>query len=99
MMRAASFEFRRKTAKLGKPVDRGEWLWPVQRIDADYRPTMNDITLFAGFLQQPFFQDDADDAVNYGAIGAIIGYEISHAFDDKGSQSDGFGNLRDWWTP
>jgi predicted metalloendopeptidase len=99
MMRAASFEFRRKAAKLGKPVDRSEWLWPAQRIDADYRPTMNDITLFAGILQPPFFQDDADDAVNYGAIGAIIGHEISHAFDDKGSQSDGFGNLRDWWTP
>jgi len=99
MMRAANFNYLRQTNKLGKPVDREEWGMTPQTVNAYYNSTMNEIVFPAAILQPPFFQADADDAVNYGAIGAVIGHEISHGFDDKGSQSDGDGNLRDWWTP
>jgi predicted metalloendopeptidase len=99
VMRANVFEYRRNVDKLGKPVDRSEWGMTPQTINAYYDPEMNEIVFPAAILQPPFFNSAADDAVNYGAIGAIIGHEISHAFDDQGSQYDGDGNLRDWWTP
>ncbi|MEO7494792.1 MAG: M13-type metalloendopeptidase [Massilia sp.] len=98
VMRAHAFEYQRDVNKLGKPIDRGEWGMTPQTVNAYYRGTMNEIVFPASILQPPFFDMGADDAVNYGAIGAVIGHEISHGFDDKGSQSDGDGNLRDWWT-
>ncbi|WP_130431716.1 M13 family metallopeptidase [Rivibacter subsaxonicus] len=98
VMRANGFEFERNLAKLGKPVDRGEWFMTPQTINAYYNPELNEIVFPAAILQPPFFDATADDAMNYGAIGAIIGHEISHGFDDQGSQYDGEGNLRDWWT-
>ncbi|MFN9580351.1 MAG: M13 family metallopeptidase [Novosphingobium sp.] len=85
--------------RLGQPVDRTEWFMTPQTVNAYYRPTGNEIVFPAGILQPPFFALSADDAVNYGAIGAVIGHEIGHGFDDQGSKSDGDGNLRDWWTP
>ncbi|HTP39793.1 MAG TPA: M13 family metallopeptidase [Steroidobacteraceae bacterium] len=97
--RAQQFEHRRFINKLGKPVDRSEWGLTPQTVNAQYNPVMNDITFPAAILQPPFFDPGADDAVNYGAIGAVIGHEISHGFDDLGSQFDGQGNLRNWWTP
>ena len=97
-LRASAFSHQRMIAKLGKPVDREEWGMTPQTINAYYNSTMNEIVFPAAILQPPFFDAKADDAVNYGAIGAVIGHEISHGFDDKGSQSDGDGNLRDWWT-
>jgi len=96
--RAAEFEFARNLKKLGQPVDRTEWGMTPQTINAYYNPEMNEIVFPAAILQPPFFSAAADDAVNYGAIGAVIGHEISHGFDDEGSQFDGQGNLRDWWT-
>jgi putative endopeptidase len=98
MMRASAFASQRMINKLGKPIDRAEWGMTPQTINAYYSSTMNEIVFPAAILQPPFFDAGADDAVNYGAIGAVIGHEISHGFDDKGSQSDGDGNLRDWWT-
>ena len=98
MRRAAEFSYKRNIAKLGAPVDREEWGMTPQTVNAYYRSTANEIVFPAAILQPPFFNAQADDAVNYGAIGAVIGHEISHGFDDKGSQSDGNGNLRDWWT-
>jgi putative endopeptidase len=98
VMRAAAFAHNRNINKLGKPVDREEWGMTPQTINAYYSSTMNEIVFPAAILQPPFFDMRADDAVNYGAIGAVIGHEIGHGFDDKGSQSDGDGNLRDWWT-
>lgn len=92
------FEHDRNIAKLGGPVDRDEWFMPPQMVNAYYNPEMNEIVFPAAILQPPFFTMSADDAVNYGAIGAVIGHEISHGFDDKGSQYDGEGNLRNWWT-
>ncbi|NVD70601.1 M13 family peptidase [Duganella sp. BJB1802] len=97
-MRASVFGHQRMINKLGKPIDREEWGMTPQTINAYYNSTMNEIVFPAAILQPPFFDAKADDAVNYGAIGAVIGHEISHGFDDKGSQSDGDGNLRDWWT-
>lgn len=96
--RAAAFEHDRDIAKLGGPIDRDEWFMPPQMVNAYYNPEMNEIVFPAAILQPPFFDNDADDAINYGAIGAVIGHEISHGFDDKGSQYDGDGNLVDWWT-
>jgi predicted metalloendopeptidase len=96
--RANRFEFDRNAAKLGKPIDREEWFMTPQTVNAYYNPEMNEIVFPAGILQPPYFTPDADDATNYGAIGATIGHEISHGFDDKGSQFDADGNLRDWWT-
>ena len=85
-------------ARLGKPVERWRWGFTPQTVNASYSATNNEITFPAGILQPPFFDLDADDAINYGAIGAVIGHEISHGFDDQGRKSDGDGNLRDWWT-
>ena len=98
MQRAQVFEYQRQIDKLGKPIDRGEWLMTPQTINAYYNPEMNEIVFPAAILQPPYFDMTADDAANYGGIGAIIGHEISHGFDDQGSQYDGDGNLRDWWT-
>ncbi len=97
-MRAAEVEFRRELDKLGGPIDRNEWFMTPQTINAYYNPTMNEIVFPAAILQPPFFNLEADDAVNYGGIGGVIGHEISHGFDDKGSQFDGDGNLRMWWS-
>jgi putative endopeptidase len=96
--RGNTFEYERNIAKLGQPVDRTEWGMTPQTINAYYNPEMNEIVFPAAILQPPFFDPKADDAVNYGAIGAVIGHEISHGFDDQGAQYDGDGNLRDWWT-
>ena len=95
---AHAFESDRNLAKLGRPVDRGEWFMSPQTVNAYYNPGMNEIVFPAAILQPPFFDVDADDAVNYGGIGAVIGHEIGHGFDDQGSQFDGAGNLRNWWT-
>jgi putative endopeptidase len=95
---AAEFETARQLAKIGCPVDRGEWFMTPQTVNAYYNPGMNDIVFPAAILQPPFFDVTADDAVNYGAIGSIIGHEIGHGFDDQGSRYDGDGNLVDWWT-
>ena len=97
-MRAEAFEFRYRLSKLGQPVDRAEWHMTPPTVNAYYNPTMNEIVFPAGILQPPFFNPDADDAVNYGAIGAVIGHEITHGFDDQGSRSDAQGNLKNWWT-
>jgi putative endopeptidase len=97
-MRAADFGVRRMFGRLGQPIQRGEWGMTPQTVNAYYSPTMNEIVFPAAILQPPFFNLEADDAVNYGAIGGVIGHEISHGFDDQGSRSDGEGNLRDWWT-
>ncbi len=97
-MRCASFEFARQMGRLGEPVDRGEWAMPAHVVNAYYHPLLNEIVFPAGILQPPFFSTDADDAVNYGAIGAVIGHEITHGFDDQGSHFDARGQLRDWWT-
>jgi putative endopeptidase len=98
VMRANQFEFQRNLNKLGKPIDRDEWLLTPQTVNAYYNPPMNEIVFPAAYLQPPNFDPAADDAANYGAIGRTIGHEISHAFDDEGSQYDGDGNLREWWT-
>ena len=98
VMRANQFEFQRNLGKLGKPIDRDEWLLTPQTGNAYYLPTMTEIVFPAAYLQPPNFNPAADDAANYGAIGRTIGHEISHAFDDSGSQYDGDGNLREWWT-
>ena len=98
VLRAAEFEHRRQLDKLGQPIDRGLWLMTPQTVNAYYMPTMNEIVFPAAILQPPFFDIEADDAVNYGAIGAVIGHEIGHGFDDKGSQFDGTGRLANWWS-
>ncbi|KAA1259105.1 Neutral endopeptidase [Rubripirellula obstinata] len=95
----AEFEHNRDLEKLGGPIDRNEWHMTPQTINAYYNPVMNEIVFPAAILQPPFFNMAADDAVNYGGIGAVIGHELSHGFDDKGSKYDGNGNLRMWWTP
>jgi putative endopeptidase len=97
-MRAATFARDRMVERLGMPIQRHEWGMTPQTVNAYYSSTMNEIVFPAAILQPPFFDMDADDAVNYGAIGGVIGHEISHGFDDQGSRSDGDGNLRDWWT-
>ena len=99
VVRARRFEAQRQVAKLGHPIDRSEWEMTPQTVNAYYNPEMNEIVFPAAILQPPFFDVSADDAANYGAIGAVIGHEISHGFDDQGSHYDGNGNLRDWWTP
>jgi len=93
------FEQNYQNNKLGKPINRNEWYMPPQTVNAYYNPLMNEIVFPAAILQPPFFNLDADDAVNYGGIGAVIGHEISHGFDDSGRKYDGKGNLRNWWTP
>jgi putative endopeptidase len=97
-LRAGHFEWERDAAKAGRKVDRTEWGITPQTVNAYYNPTQNEIVFPAAILQPPFFDMSADDAANYGAIGAIIGHEISHGFDDSGSQFDGDGALRNWWT-
>lgn len=92
------FEFARELNKLGGPIDRDEWLMTPQTVNAYYMPTMNEIVFPAAILQPPFFDADADDATNYGGIGAVIGHEIGHGFDDQGSQFDGRGQVVNWWT-
>lgn len=98
IQRAVEFEYNRNLNKLGKPIDRSEWGMTPQTINAYYNPVMNEVVFPAAILQPPFFDMNSDDAVNYGAIGAGIGHEIGHGFDDSGSQFDGDGDLRNWWT-
>ena len=95
---ATAFEWKRELARIDNPVDRSEWGMSVPTNNAYYNPTLNEIVFPAGILQPPFFDAAADDAVNYGEIGATIGHEISHGFDDQGSKYDGTGTLKDWWT-
>jgi putative endopeptidase len=99
VLRAQEFEVNRKLAQQGGPIDRDEWGMTASTVNAYYDPTLNEIVFPAGILQLPVFNPQADDAFNYGATGATIGHEISHGFDDQGSQFDSDGNLRDWWTP
>jgi endothelin-converting enzyme/putative endopeptidase len=96
--RAEAFEVKRQLAKIGKPVDRGEWQMTPPTVNAYYDPLMNDINFPAGILQPPFFDNKMDDAVNFGAIGSVIGHEITHGFDDAGRQFAADGTLNDWWT-
>jgi putative endopeptidase len=96
---ARAFESARTMAKIGKPVDRGEWTMTPPTVNAYYSSSLNSINFPAGILQPPFFDTKADDATNYGAIGAVIGHEMGHGFDDRGRQFDPKGNLRDWWGP
>lgn len=98
-LRAASFEAARNLKKIGKPVERTDWGMTPPTVNAYYSPSFNEIAFPAGILQPPFFNQEADDAINYGAIGAVIGHEITHGFDDQGSLYDAQGNLRMWWTP
>lgn len=95
---ASKFEFERQINKLGQPIDPHEWGMAPHVVNAYYHPLFNEIVFPAGMLQRPFFDPDADDAVNYGAIGAVIGHEITHGFDDQGSKFDASGQMRDWWT-
>jgi putative endopeptidase len=97
-MRAGQVEHAKSLAKLGAPIDKDEWHMTPQTVNAYYNPTMNEIVFPAAILQPPFFNLDADDAVNYGGIGAVIGHEMGHGFDDQGAKFDGEGNMRDWWT-
>lgn len=99
VLRAAEFNFDYEAAKIGQPIRRHEWLMTPQTVNAYYHPLRNEIVFPAAILQPPFFDATADDAVNYGAIGSVIGHEIGHGFDDQGSTCDGEGRLRDWWTP
>ncbi|WP_323793138.1 M13 family metallopeptidase [Nocardioides sp.] len=95
---ASAFATDRELAKIGAPVDRDEWFMLPQTVNAYYNPGTNEICFPAGILQKPFFSPDADPAENYGGIGAVIGHEVGHGFDDQGAQYDGQGNLNDWWT-
>ncbi|MBL0046523.1 MAG: M13 family metallopeptidase [Bacteroidetes bacterium] len=97
-MRAQEFAYNRNINKLGKPVDRTEWLMSPQTVNAYYEPSKNEIVFPCGIMQFPFFDENADDAFNYGGIGAVIGHEITHGFDDEGSQFDAKGNLNNWFT-
>ncbi len=98
VLAASAFEVRRQLAKLGKPVDRSDWLMTPQTNNAYYEPTLNEMCFPAGILQPPFFDEKADDATNYGALASTIGYELTHGFDDQGRQYDADGNLKNWWT-
>lgn len=98
VQRANEFETRRQVARIGKPVDRTEWEMTPQTVNAYFNPALNEIVFPAGILQPPFFDLELDDAVNYGAIGVVIGHEITHGYDDQGRKYDADGNLRDWWT-
>ena len=98
MQRSQLYEYNRELSKLGQPIDREEWGMTPQTVNAYYNPTLNEIVFPAAILQPPFFDLNADDAVNYGAIGAVIGHEIGHGFDDMGSTFDGDGAMRNWWT-
>ena len=96
---ASAFEYKRQIGKLGKPVDKTEWGMTPQTVNAYYNPMANEIVFPAAILQPPFFDLKAEDAINYGGIGAVIGHEIGHGFDDQGSTFDGDGVMRNWWTP
>ena len=96
---ASGFEFNRAMAKIGQPVDRDEWFMTPQTVNAYYNPGFNEVVFPASILQPPFFDATRDEAANYGAIGAVIGHEIGHGFDDQGSKFDGTGKLHDWWAP
>jgi putative endopeptidase len=96
--RADAFEVHRRTVRVGKPVDRTEWDMTPPTVNAYFNPTMNEIVFPAGILQPPFFDLSMDDAVNYGAIGVVIGHEITHGYDDQGRHYDAEGNLSEWWT-
>jgi putative endopeptidase len=98
VQRASAFETRREIARVGKAVDKTEWHMTPQTVNAYFNPLQNEIVFPAGILQPPFFDVNADDAVNYGAIGVVIGHEITHGYDDKGREYDADGNLNDWWT-
>ena len=98
VLAATAFETDRELRKIGSPVDRDEWFMLPQTVNAYYNPGTNEICFPAGILQRPFFDADAEPAENYGGIGAVIGHEIGHGFDDQGAQYDGLGNLNDWWT-
>ncbi|MBC5775365.1 M13 family metallopeptidase [Pontibacter sp. KCTC 32443] len=98
MMRASQFAFRKNIGKIGQPIDRTEWFMSPPTVNAYYNPSMNEIVFPAGILQPPFFDPKADDAVNYGGMGAVIGHELTHGFDDQGAKYDFAGNLKDWWT-
>ena len=99
ILASAEFEYNYNISKLGRPVDRSEWGMTPPTVNAYYNPAFNEIVFPAGILQYPFFDFDADDAINYGGIGAVIGHEMTHGFDDQGRQYDAHGNLNDWWTP
>jgi predicted metalloendopeptidase len=99
VIRAQQFDYFRDIDRLGQPIDRSEWFMSPQTVNAYFSETSNEIVFPAAILQPPYFDDAAEDAINYGAIGHIIGHEISHAFDDSGSRYDEYGSLRDWWTP
>jgi endothelin-converting enzyme/putative endopeptidase len=96
--RANQNDLQRRLDKIGKPLDKRDWPYPPMTVNATYDPTQNNITFPAGILQPPFYDNQADDALNFGGIGAVIGHELTHGFDDQGSQFDAEGNLRDWWT-
>ena len=96
--RSNRFDFQRRMDKIGKPLDKRNWPYPPMTVNASYNPNENNVTFPAAILQPPFFDNQADDAMNFGAIGAGIGHELTHGFDDEGSQFDAEGNLRDWWT-
>jgi putative endopeptidase len=98
LLSASEFDATRRLAEIGKPVDRSRWGMTPPTVNAYYNPRMNEIVFPAGILQPPFFNPDADDAINYGGMGAVIGHELTHGFDDAGRQYDADGNLRDWWT-
>jgi len=98
IMNSSELEYKRNMDKIGKPIDRTEWGMTPPTINAYYNPSMNEIVFPAGILQPPFFDPNADDAVNYGGIGAVIGHELTHGFDDEGRKFDADGNLKDWWT-
>ena len=98
-IRAAVFDWNRRVSRMGKPTDRDEWQMTPQTVNAYYDPTFNEIVFPAAILQPPFFDPNADDAVNYGAIGGVIGHEMGHGFDDQGAKSDPKGVLRTWWQP
>ncbi|KTC83891.1 M13 family metallopeptidase [Legionella cincinnatiensis] len=99
VIRANEFLTNRDLNKIGKPIDRTEWAMTPQTINAYYDPSMNNLNIPAGILQSPFFSPNAPAAVNYGAIGFVMGHEMTHGFDDQGAQFDGYGNLKNWWTP
>ena len=96
--RANQFEFKRQVAKIGKPVDKSEWFMTPPTVNAYYDPQNNNINFPAGILQPPFYDNKIDDAVNFGGVGSVIGHELTHGFDDQGSQFDAEGNLKNWWT-
>ncbi|GAB2474418.1 metallopeptidase [Hymenobacter qilianensis] len=98
VLNARQWDYKYNVSKFGKPIDRGEWGMTPPTVNAYYNSSLNEIVFPAGIMQPPFFDPKADDAVNYGGMGAVIGHEITHGFDDRGRQSDAEGNLRDWWT-